>query len=107
MAHQIFETPDFSTSRVREGTAARRRRLGEPDVSGLATSHGFGLAQDHAFVDGNTRAAFRAIGLLLGLNGKRPATAQLDATETILRLAAGDIDEAAFAEWIRQHLADR
>ena len=77
---------------------------GEPDVAELAACYGFGIAQNHAFVDGNKRTAFLAIGLFLGLNGKRLAATQLDATETILRLAAGELDEAGLVEWIRQHL---
>ena len=30
---------------------------GEPDVASLAASYGLGLAKNHAFVDGNKRAA--------------------------------------------------
>jgi death-on-curing protein len=79
----------------------------EPDAAELAASYGFGLAQNHPFVDGNKRAAFLAIGLFLGLNGKRLVTTQLDATETILALAAGELDERGLAEWIRAKLIDR
>ncbi len=80
---------------------------GEPDVAELAACYGFGIAQNHAFVDGNKRTAFLAIGVFLGLNGKRLVVTQLDATETILQLAAGAINEASLVEWIRRHLEDR
>jgi death-on-curing protein len=80
---------------------------GKPDVAELAASYGFGLAQNHAFVDGNKRVAFLAIGLFLGLNGKRLVTTQLDATATILALAAGELDEPGLAAWIRANLIDR
>ena len=79
----------------------------EPDVAGLAASYGVGLAKNHAFVDGNKRAAFLAVGLLLAMNGHRLATTQADATLTVLALAAGELDEAAFADWIRAHIQPR
>lgn len=77
------------------------------DIAGLAAAYGAGLAQNHPFIDGNKRAAFLAIGLFLALNGYRLAATQLDATRTMLALAAGEIDEAALADWLRQHMAPR
>ncbi|MDP2370526.1 type II toxin-antitoxin system death-on-curing family toxin [Rhodoferax sp.] len=78
-----------------------------PDLATLAASYCFGLAKNHAFVDGNKRAAFLAAGLLLHLNGHRLVTTQADATQTMLGVAAGDVTEAAFAAWLRQRLAPR
>lgn len=37
----------------------------ESTVADLAASYGFGLVKNHAFVDGNKRAGFLAIGLFL------------------------------------------
>ena len=78
-----------------------------PDVAELAACYGVGLAKNHAFVDGNKRAAFLAVGLFLLLNGKRLVATQVDATCTMLSVAAGDMDEPAFAQWIRTHMAPR
>jgi death-on-curing protein len=80
---------------------------GEPDVAALAAAYGVGLAKNHAFVDGNKRAAFLAVGLFLGLNGFRLVTTQVDATLTMLAVAAGEIDEDRFAEWIRGRMVAR
>jgi death-on-curing protein len=80
---------------------------GEPDVAALAAAYGVGLAKNHAFVDGNKRAAFLAVGLFLGLNGYRLATSQVDATLTMLAVAAGELDEDRFAEWIRGRIVPR
>lgn len=77
---------------------------GEPGVAGLAASYCLGLAKNHAFVDGNERVAFLAVGLFLGLNGYRLKTTQANATLTVLSLAAGELDEAGFAPWIRAHM---
>jgi death-on-curing protein len=41
-----------------------------------------GLAKNHPFVDGNRRAAFLAIGLVLALNGHRLVAGQADAALT-------------------------
>ena len=80
---------------------------GTPDLSDLAASYGFGLAKNHPFVDGNKRAAFLAVGMFLMANGQRLVATQADATLTMLELAAGSIDEGAFAQWIREHVKPR
>jgi death-on-curing protein len=79
----------------------------KPDVFDCAAAYAFGLAKNHHFIDGNKRAAFLACGLFLHLNGRRLTATQADATLTMLALAAGDLDEAAFAAWLRAHTAPR
>jgi death on curing protein len=73
------------------------------DVAALAAAYGYGIAKNHAFVDGNKRAAFLSIGLFLGLNGKWLRVDQVEAIQTILALAAGTLDEHSLASWIRSH----
>lgn len=80
---------------------------GEAGGAALAAAYGVGLAKNHAFIDGNKRAAFLAVGLFLALNGQRLVTTQADATLTMLAVAAGDISEEAFAVRIRAHLQPR
>jgi len=76
---------------------------GEPDAADLAAAYGFGLAKNHPFVDGYKRAAFLATGLFLAMNGLRLRATQAEATVAVFTLAAGEIDEAAFAAWLRTH----
>ena len=93
-----------------ESALARAQNLaahGKPDAAELAASVAFGLAKSHPFIDGNKRAAFLAIGLFLGLNGMRLTASQADATLAIFGLAAGTLDEAELATWIRTHCAKR
>ena len=73
------------------------------DLATLAAAYGFGIAKNHAFVDGNKRAAFLAIGLFLAINGRRLRAEQVDAINTVLAVAAGSLDEPALASWIRKH----
>ncbi len=96
--------PGLRDDGLLESALARPQQLahdGEPDCAALAVSYGFGLAKNHAFIDGNKRAAFLCIGLFLRLNGYRLTATQVDATVTILALAAGEISEEALAAWIR------
>ncbi len=65
------------------------------------------VAKNHPFVDGNKRAAFLATGLFLYLNGYQLRATQLDATTTMLGVAAGDVSEEAFADWLRAHAVPR
>ena len=58
-------------------------------------------------MDGNKRAAFLAASLFLYLNGYRLNASQADATITVLGLAAGDLTESKFANWLRAHAATR
>ena len=93
-----------------ESALARPENLaayGSPDVAELAASYAFDLGKNHPFVDGNKRAAFLAAGLFLALNGQRLAVAQAEATVMVLDLAASDITEEAFGNWLRAHLQPR
>ena len=93
-----------------ESALARPKNLavyGTPDFADLAAAYGVGLAKNHPFIDGNKRAAFLGVGLFLLLNGHRLEATQVDATLTMLAVAAGDLDERAFAAWIRRHSRKR
>ena len=78
-----------------------------PDDAALAASYGVAIARNHPFIDGNKRAAFLAVGLFLYLNGLRLQASQVDATVTMLAVAAGDMPEEAFAAWLRAHSVAR
>lgn len=102
--------PGLRDEGLLESALARPHQLlayGEPDLAAPAAAYGFGLARNHSFVDGNKRAAFLATGLFLALNGQRLVTTQAEATLTMLALAAGDLPEDAFAQWLREHLQPR
>lgn len=66
----------------------------------LAATYLVALASNHAFVDGNRRAAFLGCGLFLHLNGLRFVAAQADAVRTVLKVAAGERDLDELAAWI-------
>lgn len=76
-------------------------------ITDLAAAYAYGIAKNHAFVDGNKRAAFLSIGLFLAINGQRLIAPQVDAIETILSVAAGTMTEPELAAWIRDHAKAR
>ena len=89
-----------------ESAIARPGQLahyGAPDAADLAAAYGFGIARNHPFSDGNKRTAFVAVELFLALNGFALAADDASCILTMLRVAAGDMDEASFALWIRTH----
>jgi death-on-curing protein len=66
-----------------------------------------GIVRNHPFVDGNKRTGFLAGVLFLELNGHRFTAAEEDATQAVLGLAAGTLDETAFAAWLRANTAQQ
>ena len=76
---------------------------GEPDAADLAAAYGFGIARNHPFIDGNKRTAFVAVELFLDLNGFKLAADDAACVLTMLAVAAGQMDEATFARWLREH----
>jgi death on curing protein len=69
----------------------------------LAASYAFGLAKNHAFVDGNKRIAFMTMLVFLRKNGVRFAPDQAQATAMMLALAAGEVSEESLARWLRDN----
>lgn len=74
-----------------------------PDLATLAAAYGFGLALNHPFIDGNKRTAFTTTELFLALNGQELTADDTSCVMTMLALAAGNLSEADFADWIRQN----
>ena len=77
---------------------------GTPDAADLAAAYGFGISRNHAFIDGNKRTGFVAAEMFLNLNGYQLSADDANSAVTMLAVSAGDITEAEFAAWIRQHV---
>lgn len=72
-----------------------------PSLFDLAASLAFGLVKNHPFVDGNKRVAFTAAVTFLHVNGRRFQATEVEATVRTLALAAGDMTEAQYADWLK------
>jgi len=76
-----------------------------PSPERLAAAYGFALARSHCFPDGNKRVALAVIDVFLQLNGRELLAKEVDAADTMQRVAAGDLTEEQLAEWIAAHAA--
>ncbi|HUZ10648.1 MAG TPA: Fic family protein [Acidimicrobiales bacterium] len=78
-----------------------------PDVIDKAAVLTCRLAWNHPLPDGNKRAAWAALVLLLDLNGIvwSPVPPDVDGAEhAMLAVAAHEVDEPWFADWLRDRV---
>lgn len=78
---------------------------GLEDLAALAATYCVAVAGNHPFVDGNKRAAFECLLLFLRLHGLRLTADRVDATRTVLAVAAGEIDLDQLTAWVRANLS--
>ncbi|MBI1209416.1 MAG: type II toxin-antitoxin system death-on-curing family toxin [Azospirillum sp.] len=61
------------------------------------------ICRNHPFVDGNKRAGFAALGMILVLNGCYLDVTEREAAEIMLAVAAGTLAEKLFAQWVAKN----
>jgi death on curing protein len=88
------------------GRPLNKYAYGSEGLAALAAAYGFGLARNHAFVDGNKRIAFLAMVTFLGLNDIDFVVPEADAVVIMLAVAAGEVDEDGLTRWIRDNWPD-
>jgi death-on-curing protein len=71
------------------------------DIFELAAAYLYGLAKNHAFVDGNKRIAIVAAAVFLMDNGVEIATDDATLYTFVLAVAAGEIDEEGATRFLR------
>jgi death on curing protein len=77
---------------------------GDSGVAALATAYAFGIAQGHAFVDGNKRTSLVVTELFLALNGYELAAEDAECVAVWLEIAAGTMSEEQLAGWLRERV---
>ena len=75
----------------------------QPDIFRLAASYAFGIARNHAFVDGNKRTALVVSLTFLDRNGWDLEASKEDVYFTFLHLADGSLSEEELAAWFTEH----
>lgn len=70
----------------------------------LAAAYGYGLARNHAYVDGNKRIAFMAMYVFLATNGFEIMAHEPEVVILMTRLAAGELTEDQLAQWLGERL---
>jgi death on curing protein len=76
---------------------------GSADLIEIAAAYLYGLAMNHAFIDGNKRIAIVAAGVFLMDNGLFIEADEMKLFEFVLSLAAGNIDEDGATRFLRDH----
>lgn len=85
------------------GRPENKAAYGDPTTAELAAAYAFGLARNHAFVDGNKRTAIVAAATFLAINGYRLTADDGTLYAFTIALAAGEIDEVGAAAFFRDH----
>lgn len=75
-----------------------------PEAADLAAAYAFGLARNHAFLDGNKRTAFVVMELFLNLNGWTLDADDAECISTMESVTAGDLPEKDLTAWLRSHI---
>lgn len=93
-------------SLLRSGLARPANHLAyvKADVVELAAMYTAGIVKNHPFIDGNKRTGFVLGVLFLELNGYSFVATEEAAVQAVLGLAAGDIDEAGYGEFLRANV---
>jgi death on curing protein len=91
-----------------ESALARPRQhhayAGKPEIVEMAALYTAGIVRNHPFVDGNKRTGFVIGVLFLELHGFDFNASEEDASEAVMALAAGSLDEASYAAWLRANV---
>ena len=87
-----------------ESALARPQQLhhyGKPTMPEMAAAYTAGIVKNHPFLDGNKRTGFMMGAGFLERNGYEFLAAETEVVIRTLALAAGEMTEAAYADWLR------
>lgn len=110
IAEAVLEIPAEKVARAaRIGAAASALAAPDryPDLATKAAVLCSRLVRNHPLPDGNKRVALIAMLELVARNGavwRPPPGGQQEIAETIERLAARELGEPAFVEWVRERI---
>ena len=74
-----------------------------PTIQAKAARLGYGLIKNHCMIDGNKRIGTHAMLVFLALNGIELKYTQKELYETILDVAAGNIEYEDLLQWVLDH----
>lgn len=91
-----------------ESALARPQQLlayGAPTMTDLAACYAAGIVKNHPFLDGNKRTGFMMGAGFLERNGLEFSATEVEAVLRTLALAAGEITEIDYAQWLGANTA--
>lgn len=75
-----------------------------PSIPEKAARLGFGLASNHAFLDGNKRIGAMMVQLILKWNGYDLQLQTGELADAFISVASGAMNEQQLCDWIERHL---
>jgi death-on-curing protein len=100
------ELPGLARDKSLEGALARvEHRIAYgliEDVFSLAAAYAAAISQGHCFNDGNKRTAFQVMDVVLVAHGVAIDWVVEEAGDQMVSLAQSQIDQEAFADWLRR-----
>jgi death-on-curing protein len=99
-------TPGVRDEGLLDSALARPQQLlayAEPNLFELATAYASGIIRNHPFIDGNKRTGFMTAFVFLARNGEQLIASEVEATHMVTALAAGELTEDEFTNWLRDN----
>jgi death-on-curing protein len=78
-----------------------------PDLIAMAAAYTAAIVKNHPFVDGNKRIGFVVGVLFLEINGYSFKASEEKAAQAVIALAAGELDEHGYAQFLEQNVVRR
>lgn len=75
----------------------------KPTLHQLAAKLGFGIIKNHPFIDGNKRTGIISAGVFLIVNSVELKISEPELVGKTLEIAAGNLSEIAFCEWLESN----
>jgi len=72
-------------------------------IPAMAAAYLFHIAANHPFIDGSKRVATAACLVFLVTNGADLAVPDALLTDTVMRVASGELDKPGLTAWLRKH----
>jgi death-on-curing protein len=95
--------PNARDEGLMESALAKPKNLfaySSPTLPELAASYAAGIILNHPFFDGNKRTGFMLAVTFLELNGLNFTATEESVVENTLALAAGELKEAGYSDWL-------
>ena len=74
-----------------------------PTIQAKAARLGFGLIKNHCMLDGNKRIGAHAMLVFLAINGIEMKYTQKELYETVLAVAASNLEYDELLQWVLEH----
>ena len=74
----------------------------EATIYDLAATIGWGIANNHSFVDGNKRTAFVVMAVFLQINGILLTASEVDVVNIMLAVASSQMSQEQLSNWLSE-----